>query len=204
MEEFKRLVEKANAGVQLAYLKERNEMTWGQLATAVYQILETIHIPDEYMDDVEKFCNEAKSMFLDWAEKEVKAAGLLDADSDYDGMLGEAVLSLVNVFSEQDHSGMSAAMVKDIFDSLISWKPLTPLTSNPSEWMEVTEGLWQSRRNPACFSEDGGKTYTDQNDSCWLHEDAEGCTYFCRPENSEDITIHESVPYNEDSEEIKE
>jgi hypothetical protein len=183
------------AGVRLAYLKGTMDVTWGQLATTVYQILETVHIPDECMEDVEKFCNETKSNFLDWAEKEVKAAGLLDADSDYDGMLGEAVLELVNVFDAQGHSGMSAAMVKEIFDSLASWKPLSPLTNNPEEWMEVTEGLWQSRRNPACFSEDGGKTYTDQNDPCWLYEDADGCVFFRRPENEEDITVHKSEPY---------
>jgi len=195
MDEFRDLVECGSAGVQLAYVKGQKDMTWGQLATAVYQILETVHIPDECMDDVERFCNEAKSQFLRWAENEVKAAGLLQADSDYDGMLGEAVLDLVNVFDSQNHSGMSAAMVRAIFDNLANWKPLSPLTDNPDEWMEVSEELWQSRRNPACFSKDGGKTYEDNNDPCWLHEDEDGCTYFSRPENPEDITIHESEPY---------
>jgi len=195
MDEFKDLVE-CGAGVRLAYLKGKAGMTWGQAATAVYQILETVHIPEECIDEVERFCNETKSNFVDWAEKEVKAAGLLDADSDYDGMLGEAVLDLVNVFDSQGHSGMSAAMVKSILDQLLEWKPLSPLTSNPEEWMGVSEGLWQSRRNPACFSEDGGKTYTDQNDPCWLYEDDDGCVFFRRPENAEDITIHESEPHH--------
>lgn len=66
--------------------------------------------------------------------------------------------------------------------------------------MEVSENLWQSRRNPACFSTDGGKTYTDQNDPCWLHEE-DGVTYWSKPENEEDITIHESVPHEETEDE---
>jgi len=195
MSDFMRLFEGGDAGVEAALIKEEKGMTWGQLATAVYEILETVHIPEQCMDRVEQFCNEARSQFLSWAEREVKAAGLLDADSDYDGMLGEAVLELVSVFDAQEHSGMSASMVRSIFDNLAKWKPLSPLTSHPDEWMEVTENLWQSRRNPACFSEDGGKTYHDHNDPCWLHEDDEGITYWSKPENPEDITMHESVPH---------
>lgn len=55
----------------------------------------------------------------------------LDKDSDYEGVLGEAIMELVRSFSRQGHSGMSAAMTSEIFNRLAGWKPLSPLTDNP-------------------------------------------------------------------------
>lgn len=100
------------------------------------------------------------------AREELTRAGLLDPDGDYDGMLGEAALQIVTAFAQQGHSGMSAAMVTDIVHRLMRFKTLTPLTDDPDEWMHVAgdvagvPDLWQSRRDPAAFSRDGGKTYT--------------------------------------------
>jgi hypothetical protein len=50
-------------------------------------------------------------------------------------------------------------MTIQLFDLLANYKPLSDLTDNPHEWMEVVDGLWQSRRNSEAFSNDGGKTY---------------------------------------------
>ena len=101
------------------------------------------------------------------AQTELSRAGLLDADSDYDGMLGKAALELVEKFANQGHSGASAFMTIDIVSRLMRYEPLTPLTSDPAEWNHIADempgaaapGLWQSRRDAAAFSNDGGKTY---------------------------------------------
>lgn len=100
------------------------------------------------------------------AERELKAAGLFDEDSDYAGMIGRAVLDLVKKFSEQGHSGASAAYVIHLFSEVASYKPLTPLTDDPEEWfyhepetMGTETGFWQNKRNGEAFSSDGGKTY---------------------------------------------
>jgi hypothetical protein len=98
------------------------------------------------------------------AKDELKRAGLFDKDSDYSGMMGDAVLELITVFSKQGHSGMSASMTRYIFNKLSGFEPITPLTNDPKEWMEVGEKMWQSKRNPSCFSTDEGKTYYDIND----------------------------------------
>ena len=105
---------------------------------------------------------------VDHARRELEKAGLFNEDSDYGGMLGEDVMKMVEVFAAQGHSGSSAQVTLAIFARVAAWKPLTPLTPNPAEWVEVkglvdkTETMaWQSTRNPACFSEDGGKTYYD-------------------------------------------
>jgi hypothetical protein len=108
------------------------------------------------------------------AKEELTRAGLFDKDSDYDGMLGNAVLELVEKFAAQGHSGFSAGMTLEIFNRVARFRTLTPISSNPTEWMEVTQyfngkGVWQNRRDPAKFSEDGGKTWydVDERNSKW-------------------------------------
>lgn len=98
------------------------------------------------------------------AKKELKLAGLLDKDSDYNGMLGEAVLELVKVFSKQGHSGFSANWTLDVFNKVASYKPLTPIGTTKDEWMEVSDDMWQNTRRSSTFSRDGGKTWYDIDD----------------------------------------
>lgn len=99
------------------------------------------------------------------AYRELKLAGLLDHDSDYGGLIGKAVLELVNTFNKQGHSGFSAQWVRELFAKLSNYENLTPITENPKEWENRTEisgyPLWQNRRNPAIFSENGGQTWWD-------------------------------------------
>lgn len=98
---------------------------------------------------------------VDHCERELRRAGLFDADSDYDGAIGPAVMKLVRAFCGEGHSGGSAGITLAAFNRVINWKPLTPVTSDPSEWMEVGPMVWQNTRSPSCFSADGGKHYYD-------------------------------------------
>ena len=108
------------------------------------------------------------------AEREMRAARLYDKDADYGGMIPDAVMALVKVHSEQGHSGMSHALTLKIFNRVIEYKTLTPITNDPAEWMQIQDevlapdqrkdGLWQNRRQVSCFSSDGGKTYYDIDD----------------------------------------
>lgn len=104
-------------------------------------------------------------------KKELDNAGLFDKDSDYNGMIGKAVMELCKTFSGQGHSGFSANWVLSLFDTLGHYKTLTPITDDPKEWGDVSEmwgkgdpKIWQSKRNPAFFSQNGGKTYYDVDD----------------------------------------
>jgi hypothetical protein len=102
-------------------------------------------------------------MLVEYAEEEMRRAGLYDKDSDYGGMIPEAVMKLVKVHAEEGHSGGSHELVMAIFKRVINFKPLTPITDDPSEWTEVSENLWQCRRDPSLFSSDAGKSYYDIN-----------------------------------------
>lgn len=108
---------------------------------------------------------------VDHAKKELELAGLFDKDSDYDGMIGKAVMELCKCFSGQGHSGFSAGIVLDLFRRLGKYEQLTPVTDNPKDWNDISEmggkgdpKMWQSKRNPALFSENGGKSYYDVDD----------------------------------------
>ena len=100
------------------------------------------------------------SNLVEHARRELQLAGLFDADSDYGGALGRAVLELIEKFSDEGHSGASAAMALRVFSLLAAFKNLTPLTAAPGEWLEVEAGkMWQSRRNSTAFSRDGGLSH---------------------------------------------
>ena len=99
------------------------------------------------------------------AKRELELAGLFDKDSDYNGMLGNAALEIIEVFARQGHSGYSASVTTSIVEKLMRYEPLTALTYNPDEWNDVSEmsgePMWQNKRKVSVFSEDGGKTHYD-------------------------------------------
>jgi len=115
-----------------------------------------------------------------YAKTELQAAGFFDEDSDYGGLIGEAVMELIEVFSKQGHSGMSAPYVASIFNKLANFEPLLPITGKDEEWGDVNDmrngkPWYQNKRCSALFK-DGkdGKPYyidaiikRDQNGSCW-------------------------------------
>lgn len=103
--------------------------------------------------------------WVEFAKEEMSRAGLYSPDSDYGGLIPEAVLALVEAHSKQGHSGGSHSITVAIFNEVINYRPLTPISSDPSEWMEVgtdSRGTcYQSLRKPTCFSYNGGATWYD-------------------------------------------
>jgi len=79
----------------------------------------------------------------------------------------ESYLKVIQAFADMQHSGSSAYMAIGVIYDLLQFKNISTLTDDPDDWLHHTEeiwgapgGIWQSRRNPEAFSEDGGKTYT--------------------------------------------
>ncbi len=124
------------------------------------------------------------SNLVSHAEAELRRAGLFDKDSDYGGMLAEAVMKLVRVHAAEGHSGFSHGMAIQIFNRVVNFKTLTPLTDDPEEWMQLGVDMmpdqsWQNRRQSSCFSKDGGKTWYDIDE---------------KKEEGKPFTIHTSEP----------
>lgn len=94
---------------------------------------------------------------IDFAKKELEQSGLFNKDKDfYGGMTGPAVLELIEVFAKQGHSGMSASIVRDLFNKLADYKPINPVTDLESDWMEVGPNMFQHKHVSAIFK-DGKK-----------------------------------------------
>lgn len=109
------------------------------------------------------------SNLMKHAEREMRLAGLYDTDSDYGGMLPEAVMALVEAHSKQGHSGGSHHITLEIFNRVINYKTLTPIGTTQEEWFKhdyqvAGEDCWQNIRQSSCFSQDGGKTWYDLDD----------------------------------------
>lgn len=85
--------------------------------------------------------------------KQYATSELERVDLEYDGMVKEAVLEIVDVFAGQGHSGGSAAITLGAVERLLRFQPLTPLTGEDDEWMEVDTDLWQSKRCPSVFKD---------------------------------------------------
>lgn len=60
-----------------------------------------------------------------WAIKNLELAGLFDKDSDYDGMLGEAVKRLLLCHQKERHSGFSHRLAVELFHAVALGKALT-------------------------------------------------------------------------------
>ena len=113
----------------------------------------------------------------EFAKQELEAAGLFDKDSDYGGMLGEAVLDLIETFSEQGHSGASAAMTASLFNKLSRFEPIRPLTGADDEWVKVSDGLFQNKHCSRVFKDTKrGETYDIEG---YVFTDRAGCSYTC-------------------------
>jgi len=88
------------------------------------------------------------SNLTEYAKYELELAGLFDKDSDYNGMIADAVMELIKVFANQGHSGLSADITIDLFNKLARYENLIPLTFKDDEWIA---GSYQNKRNPAVF-----------------------------------------------------
>jgi hypothetical protein len=115
----------------------------------------------------------------DFAKDELTRAGLFDKDSDYGGMLGEAVMKMMEVFAAEGHSGFSANMAISIFSKVARFEPLTPLTGEDDEWHEVGEGMFQNKRCPHVFKDaergayDGnGRVFREPSGVCFTSSES--------------------------------
>ena len=106
---------------------------------------------------------------IDHAKTELEISGLFDKEGDfYEGMTGKAVMELIELFSKQGHSGMSAPIVADIFKKLANYEPLGPITGKDEEWSDVRDigngkPWYQNKRCSALFKDgkDGRPYYID-------------------------------------------
>ena len=64
---------------------------------------------------------------------------LLNSVDEYNRMIEDCVLEVIEKVANQGHSGLSIEIFKNVLDTLLSYKPLTALTGEDDEWMNVNE-----------------------------------------------------------------
>lgn len=93
------------------------------------------------------------------------------AESELDRVLGKdemdqdmrkCVLDIIDIFSEQGHSGFSAALCTNLVTKLMKFEPLTPITGEDDEWMEVGPNMFQNKRCSHVFKDADGKAYDSE------------------------------------------
>ena len=88
-----------------------------------------------------------KSNLVTHADDELRRAGLFANNR----KVAQAVMELIEKFSNQNHSGSSSRSTIEMFHKLSQFHPLTPLTGEDDEWVEVGKNLFQNKRGSGIF-----------------------------------------------------
>ena len=133
---------------------------------------------------------------IEWAENEIRLAlrheGCTDDESDkigyeYAKNCYASALKAYESLLEDDHSGMSISITKDILNRLVERKPLTPIEDTEDIWTEHFDmreddriKVYQCKRMGCFWKEifpDGTIRYRDNNRACGVNMNNPICTY---------------------------
>lgn len=96
---------------------------------------------------------------VEHARRELELLGQTAEDPGYSA----SIVAAVAAFSSYGHSGGSAMVAVEQLYDLLRYRTLTPITSNPDEWIDRSEisgrPFWQNLRDSAAMSTDGGQTW---------------------------------------------
>lgn len=127
---------------------------------------------------------------LDWAKREVEIAckrenpNRKDGEWDYGCACYESALKAYESLCNDNHSGMSFGITRNILIRLMDGNTLTPIEDTEDVWNEVYSGReiaksYQCKRKSSLFKdvyEDGTVKYSD-NDRYYCKNIETGCTY---------------------------
>jgi hypothetical protein len=106
------------------------------------------------------------SNLIEHAKRELKAVGYIPLEQEQeDGpnkWMQENLIELLEVFSNQKHSGFSAKYCIAYFNKLANFEPLVPITGEDWEWLEVGTDMWQNIRCGKVFKDQHGQAYDSE------------------------------------------
>lgn len=110
--------------------------------------------------------------------------------------INKNILEIVEIFSNQGHSGFSAGYALNVLERLLRYKPLTPLTGEPDEWNEVhprMEGIttYQNKRCSSVFmdKDKNGNVVRCTDGEGIIVSDNGGITWFTSGRFRKDVTF---------------
>lgn len=125
------------------------------------------------------------SNILDWAKKEVELACKKenpdwDGESfDYGCWCYKSALKAYESLVNDDHSGMSWSITRNILTRLMNDQVLTPIEDTEDTWGRISRTDYQCKRMPSLFKtiyDDGTVIYSDNNRAYGL-EDGSGVAF---------------------------
>ena len=91
------------------------------------------------------------------ARAEFCANGWMDENGNFkdemQALICANVLDLLNVFDKQGHSGSSAPYAISMFNRLVDFKCIGPLTGADSEWADTGHDVYQNKRCSSVFKD---------------------------------------------------
>lgn len=131
------------------------------------------------------------SNLVEFAKAELERIG--KDDDGIQNMINKDILEIIETFSKQGHSGFSASYALSIIKRLLDWKPITPLTGEEDEWVNVYGDTYQNKRCPDVFREG-----TDNSTAYYIHgkvfSDDGGDTWYTSRESRVPVTFPYTVP----------
>lgn len=89
------------------------------------------------------------------------------------------ILKMVEMFSEEGHSGSSAPYCIGILEKLLRFEPINPLTGEEDEWFDHGDGVRQNKRCSHVFKDADnraydidGRIFREPNGSCYTSSDS--------------------------------
>jgi hypothetical protein len=79
------------------------------------------------------------------AEYELEFAGFNDREDDEAVKISKSVMDLVNILDKSTKNDAEIALVVGLFDRIASALPLTPLSNDPDEWIDVSRDMLKER-----------------------------------------------------------
>ena len=140
------------------------------------------------------------SNLIKHAKEEFRAAGWTDENGKFNDDMQEAIcnhlIKLLEVFSDEGHSGSTAPYTISLFSRLAKFEPIAPLTGEDWEWHDTGHG-YQNRRASHVFKDYDGNCYDIDGKVFWEWNQFEGepykSYYTCR-ESRVPVTFPYTVP----------
>ena len=112
------------------------------------------------------------SNILSHAEDELNRIGMTeDSPDEMNRMMRKHVLHMMQEFASEGHSGFSASYAISILTKLMDFKPLSPLTGEDDEWVNVreygSEPHYQNIRKSSVFKDADGSCYDIDGKVFW-------------------------------------
>lgn len=135
------------------------------------------------------------SNLLDHAKTELARLRTSTEPDEMQDAMDAHILKMVEVFSEEGHSGFSASYATKILEKLLRFEPITPLQGTDDEWNEVRDGTWQNNRCSHVFKRADGTAYDIQGK---VFVESDGCAF-----TSGDSFVDITFPYVPKTEYVK-